>query len=194
MEKNINDKTLNNAAMLFILTIVLVIIGQWWMAPSYALPAEKVLDKVSNPQTLVLPDELASLSADSYTALLIGSNGASLPFSQKINLPFSQLLSKEALKTIPADKPVVIFGDTETQAMMALQLLSAQGFKNVRAAANDIRFTAGYLTKGLDPQFAYRKAEKAAFNYEHFFKTNKSKAPAAGPAATQVVKTQGGCS
>ncbi len=195
--ENINDKMLNNAALLFILTILLVIVGQWWMAPSYALTAEKVLQKVNDPRSLVLPEELSLLDKGEYTALVLSteSETINLPFDSKIFIPFEALLSKKSLKMIPADQQMLIFGETESQAVMALQLLAAKGYTKLRAVSNDLEANSFFLTNGVDPKVAFRKTEKATFDYPRFFKTNaKSVSQPAEVAKTETVKTQGGCS
>ena len=201
MEKT-NDKRLTNAALLFVLMIVGVMLAQWWMAPSYSLTNEQVLEKIDQEATLVLPYQLLSLNeARETTALfLMEESQLSTPaFKQLLFVPFGEILSDKKLSKLNKNEPILIFGKTETQAMMALQLLVSKGYTQLRAVANDLDLNQQLLTHGFDPATAQTKTEKAAFDYGRFFKTsggvNKAAGPATKiPAAVEVVKTAGGCS
>lgn len=201
MEKT-NDKRLTNAALLFVLMIVGVMLAQWWMAPSYSLTNEQVLEKIDQEATLVLPYQLLSLNeARETTALFLMEESQLSPpaFKQLLFVPFGEILSDKKLSKLNKNEPILIFGKTETQAMMALQLLVSKGYTQLRAVANDLDVNQQLLTHGFDPATAQTKTEKAAFDYGRFFKTsggvNKAAGPAAKiPAAVEVVKTAGGCS
>ncbi|GAB1419394.1 hypothetical protein MASR2M12_21590 [Bacteroidales bacterium] len=194
--ESINDKMLNNAAILFVATIVIVILGQWWLAPSYALPNEKVLTRITDSQTLVLPGELITAAPESYTALILSDKpkASAFPSAKKIVIPFAKLLDKKNLKSIPTEGMVFIFGENESQALMALELLTAKGFDNLRAVANDLRTNQTVLTNGIEPKAAFRKGEKAVYDYSRFFKTNNAKAQPAAQPETVTIKAKGGCS
>jgi hypothetical protein len=203
MEKT-NDKRLTNAALLFVLMVVGVMLVQWWMAPSYSLTNEQVLEKINQESTLVLPYQLTNLSEDQAretTALfLMEESQLSTPaFKQQLFVPFGEILNSKKLSKINKNEPILIFGKTETQAMMALQLLVSKGYTQLRAVANDLSLIQQILTHGFDPATAQTKSEKAAFDYGRFFKTSGGAGKAAGPAAkipdaVEVVKTAGGCS
>lgn len=131
MEKT-NDKRLTNAALLFVLMVVGVMLVQWWMAPSYSLTNEQVLEKINQESTLVLPYQLTNLSEDQAretTALfLMEESQLSTPaFKQQLFVPFGEILNSKKLSKINKNEPILIFGKTETQAMMALQLLVSKG-------------------------------------------------------------------
>lgn len=195
--ENINDKMLTYAALLFILAIVGIITLQWLMAPTYAMNTDKVLHKVSVEAPLILPDELQNWTenAEKTTAIVLAAESKenSLPFAKTIYIPFDQLLESKSLKQVPDKGTVLLFGKTETQAMMALQLLLGKGYKNVRAVANDLEMNKQLLQGQNDPRFAFRKGEKASFDYGRLFKTSQKGAAAPPPASTEVVKTKGGC-
>lgn len=203
MEKT-NDKRLTNAALLFVLMVVGVMLVQWWMAPSYSLTNEQVLETINQESTLVLPYQLTNLSEDQAretTALfLMEESQLSTPaFKQQLFVPFGEILNSKKLSKINKNEPILIFGKTETQAMMALQLLVSKGYTQLRAVANDLSLNQQILTHGFDPATAQTKSEKAAFDYGRFFKTSGGAGKAAGPAAkipdaVEVVKTAGGCS
>ena len=142
MEKT-NDKRLTNAALLFVLMVVGVMLVQWWMAPSYSLTNEQVLEKINQESTLVLPYQLTNLSEDQAretTALfLMEESQLSTPaFKQQLFVPFGEILNSKKLSKINKNEPILIFGKTETQAMMALQLLVSKGYTQLRAVANDL--------------------------------------------------------
>ncbi len=194
--ESINDKKLNNAAILFVAVIGIVLLGQWWMAPSYRVSNDAVLQKITGPQALVLPNQLAGLAGENYTALIITGKieQADLPFTHKLIIPFAELLDKKKLKLLPKDHEVLIFGETEAQALLAMQLLTAKGFDNLRAVANDLETNRQFFVKGINPNNAFRKNEKADYDYARFFKTNKGAAPAADQPTTVTIKAKGGCS
>lgn len=203
MEKT-NDKRLTNAALLSVLIVVGVMMVQWWMAPSYSLTNEQVLEKLSQESTLVLPYQLTNLNEDQAretTALfLMEESQLSTPaFKQQLFVPFGEILSNKKLSKINKNEPILIFGKTETQAMMALQLLVSKGYTQLRAVANDLSLNQQLMSSPFDPATAQTKTEKAAFDYGRFFKTSGGVGKAAGPAAkipaaVEVVKTAGGCS
>ena len=202
--ENINDKMLNNAALLFILTIVGIIVGQWWMSPSYKLTNEKVLETVQSTSKLLLPVELQHImkSEAKQTSAIFLMEEKPLSFThfdQQLFIPFNEILSGKQLKKINKGNEILLFGETESQAMMALQLLVSQGFKQVKAVSNNFDFNQKMLSSGLEAKTAFMKGEKADFDYTRFFKTSggtgKPEAPASKiPEATEVVKTAGGCS
>ena len=148
--------------------------------------------------------QLTNLSEDQAretTALfLMEESQLSTPaFKQQLFVPFGEILNSKKLSKINKNEPILIFGKTETQAMMALQLLVSKGYTQLRAVANDLSLIQQILTHGFDPATAQTNSEKAAFDYGRFFKTSGGAGKAAGPAAkipdaVEVVKTAGGCS
>lgn len=199
-----NDNTLTNAALVFVLAIVLVLIVQAWMAPNYALTNKQVQQQMLDETMVVLPVDLKQMHNDGslaqYTLLDIGETPSlSIPGAINIvHIPFKSLLEKKNLNQLKKAKSVLVFGFEESQAMMAGQLLAAKGVGGVKVAANNIAFNTEWMTGTFDPKKAELNSEKARFDYNRFFKgasSDAKSAPAAGsiPQGIKVVKAAGGC-
>ena len=199
-----NDKTLTNAALVFVLAIVLVLLVQGWMAPNYALTNKQVQQQMLDETVLVLPVELKQMHTDGslakYTLVDLGIT-PSLSISGASNIvhiPFESLLDKKNLKLLKKAENVLLFGTEESQAMMAGQLLAAKGVSEVKVASNNIAFNTEWIAGNFDPQKAELNSEKARFDYNRFFKgasIGAKSAPATGsiPQGVKVVKAAGGC-
>ncbi len=201
--ENLNDKMLTNAALLFVLVILAVILIQWGMAPSYALTNQQVQETVTNKDKLILPYQLnemiSSNQLDAYTVVDLREKAEPIgAFKKVINVPFANLLSKASLKQLNNEESLLLMGDSESQAMMAMNLLSAKGFKNVFVLSNDADFIQNNVLTGFKPANADTRSEKARFAYPRFFKNEavggtKGTAAPTIPSGTVVVKAAGGC-
>lgn len=201
--ENINDKMLTNAALLFVLVILAVILLQWGLAPSYALTNQQVQETVTSQDKLILPYQLNEMISnkqiDAYTVVDLREQTEPIDaFKKVINIPFASLLSRSSLKQLNKEESLLLMGDSESQAMMALNLLSAKGFENVFVLANDADFIQNKVLTDFKPAEAEARSEKARFAYPRFFKSEavggtKSTAAPKVPGGTVVVKAAGGC-
>lgn len=199
----INDKMLANAALLFVLALVFVIIVQWVLAPSYSLTNEAVLEQTANENNLIKPQHLKAMQADqslkAFTLLdLSGKLKSKDAFGAVLTVPFADLLDSDQLKTIKKADQLLVVGDKESEALMAVQLLMAKGVTNITALANDAAFTDQVLGQELQAEFYDAHAEKARFDYGRFLKaTGNGQQKAAKqtevPGAVKVVAAAGGC-
>lgn len=199
-----NDKTLTNAALVFVLAIVLVLIAQGWMAPNYALTNKQVQQQMLDKTMMVLPVELKQMHNDGslagYTLVDLGETPslAITGASNIVHIPFRVLLEKESLKLLKKSENILLFGPEESQAMMAGQLLASKGFGRVKVASNNIAFNTKWIEESFDPQKAESNSEKARFDYNRFFKgasgeAKSASAPSGIPQGIKVVKAAGGC-
>lgn len=194
---------LTNAALLFVLVIIAVIILQWGIAPSYSLTNKQVQERVLNPETLVLPHQLHEMVSngqlDNYTLVDLRKNPTRFAaFKNTRAIPFADILHPSSLKQIKQEGQILLLGDNESQAMMALNLLTAKGFSNVSALANNATFIQEKVLSDFKPAEAESRSEKARFDYPRFFKNESAggKASTAAPqipSGTVVVKAAGGC-
>ena len=199
----INDKMLANAALLFVLALVFVIIVQWVLAPSYSLTNKAVLEQTANENNLIKPQHLKAMQADqslkAFTLLdLSGKLKSKDAFGAVLTVPFADLLDSDQLKAIKKSDQLLVVGDKESEALMAVQLLMAKGVTNITALANDAAFTDQVLGQELQAEFYDAHAEKARFDYGRFLKaTGNGQQKAAKqtevPGAVKVVAAAGGC-
>ena len=198
-----NDKTLTNAALVFVLAIVLVMLAQGWMAPNYTLTNKQVQQQMLDETMLVLPVELKQMHNDGilarYTLVDLGETPSlSIPGAINIvHIPFKNLLEKKNLKQLKKADNLLLFGFEESQAMMAGQLLASKGVSEVKVASNNIAFNTEWIAGSFDPRKAELNSEKARFDYNRFFKgasigAKSAPAPSGIPQGVKVVKTAGG--
>lgn len=195
---------LANAALLFVLALLAVIVVQWWMAPAYSLTNEAVLEQTAHEKVLVKPQQLKAMQADQslkdFTLLdLSGSLKSKDAFGAVLKVPFAALLDSDQLKAIKKADKLLVVGAKESEAVMAVQLLMAKGVNNITALANDAAFTDQVLGQELQADFYNAQAEKARFDYGRFFKGQASGNKKANanqsvvPGAVKVVAASGGC-
>ncbi|MDN5350121.1 MAG: hypothetical protein PWQ54_1517 [Bacteroidales bacterium] len=199
----VNDKMLANAALLFVLSLVLVILVQWVLAPSYNLTNEAVLEQTAHENILIKPQQLKSMQADqslkTFTLLdLSGKLKNKDTFGSVLTVPFADLLDSDQLKVIKKAEQLLVVGDKESEAVMAVQLLMAKGVTNITALANGVAFTDQLLEQELQAEFYDAHAEKARFDYGRFLKATgngqqKAAKQAEVPGAVKVVAAAGGC-
>jgi hypothetical protein len=199
----INDKMLANAALLFVLVLVFVILVQWVLAPSYSLTNKAVLEQTTNENVLVKPQQLKAMQADqslkAFTLLdLSGKLKSKDAFGAVLIVPFADLLDSDQLKAIKKSDQLLVVGDKESEALMAVQLLMAKGITNIAALANDAVFTDQVLEQELQAEFYDAHAEKARFDFGRFLKATgngqqKAAKQAEVPGAVKVVAAAGGC-
>jgi len=199
----INDKMLANAALLFVLVLVFVILVQWVLAPSYSLTNKAVLEQTTNENVLVKPQQLKAMQADqslkTFTLLdLSGKLKSKEAFGSVLTVPFAELLDSDQLKAIKKSDQLLVVGDKESEALMAVQLLMAKGVTNIAALANDAFITDQVLEQELQAEFYDAHAEKARFDYGRFLKATgngqqKAAKQAEVPGAVKVVAAAGGC-
>ncbi len=199
----INDKMLANAALLFVLVLVFVILVQWVLAPSYSLTNKAVLEQTSQETILVKPQQLKAMQADqslkAFTLLdLSGKLTNTEAFGSVLTVPFAELLDSDQLKAIKKSDQLLVVGDKESEALMAVQLLLAKGVTNIAALANDAVFTDKVLEQELQAEFYDAHAEKARFDFGRFLKATgngqqKEAKQAEVPGAVKVVAAAGGC-
>ena len=203
MEK-INDKMLTNAALAFVLTLIVVMLVQGWMAPEYSLTNEQVQQQMLSEEVMVLPVTLKQMndngSLAGYTLVDLGES-PTLSISggaEVLHIPFQSLLEKQNIKLLKKSDKLLLFGTEESQAMMAGQLLLSKGVKNLKVATNSISFNNEIVKKTFDPRKAETQTEKARFDYNRYFKGEPSRAKSASapgsiPQGVKVVKAAGGC-
>jgi hypothetical protein len=203
MMNTINDKMLANAVLLFVLALVLVILVQWVMAPSYSLTNEAVLELTAHENFLLKPQQLKAMQADqslkAFTLLdLSGKIKNKDVFGAVLTVPFADLFDSDQLKAIKKADQLLVVGDKESEALMAVQLLMAKGVTNIAALANDVVVTDQVLEQELQAEFYDAHAEKARFDYGRFLKATgnghqKAAKKAEVPGAVKVVVAAGGC-
>lgn len=201
--KTLNDKMLANAALLFVLALFAVIAVQWWMSPAYSLTNEAVLQKTANEQVLILPQQLKAMqlqeNSKEYALLdLSGSLQNKADFGSYLSIPFAEILNSENLKKIKKTDKLLVVAATESEAMMAAQLLISKGVANVSVLSNTVSFTDRILTEEMDATLFDAQAEKARYDYGRFLKNQSSGAKKASkqgeiPGGVKVVAAAGGC-
>ncbi len=199
----INDKMLANAALLFVAALVFVILVQWVLAPSYSLTNEAVLEQTAHENILIKPQQLKAMQTDhslkAFTLLDLSGNLKSKDaFGSVLTVPFANLLDSDQLKAIKKADQLLVVGDKESEALMAVQLLMAKGVTNITALANDAAFADQVLEQELQAEFYNAHAEKARFDYGRFLKATgngqqKAAKQAEVPGAVKVVAAAGGC-
>jgi hypothetical protein len=201
--KTINDKMLANAALLFVLALFVAIAVQRWMAPAYSLTNETVLEQTTNNQVLILPQQLKTLQLQNtlqeYTLLdLSGKLQNKADFSSYLSIPFAEILVSKNLKNIRKSDKLLVVATTESEAMMAAQLLISKGVDEVSVLSNNVSFTDQILTQELDAALFDAQAERARYDYGRFLKNQSSGAKKASkqaeiPGGVKVVAASGGC-
>ncbi|MDY0077209.1 MAG: hypothetical protein RBR87_08020 [Bacteroidales bacterium] len=201
--KTINDKMLANAALLFVLALFVVILIQWWKAPAYSLTNEAVLQKTSNDEILIKPQQLKTMQLQKnlkeYTLLDLSSSLQNkADFGSYLGIPFAGILDSKNLKSIKKTDKLLVVAATESEAAMAAQLLISKGIANVSVLSNNASFTDRVLTQEMDAAFFDAHAEKARYDYGRFLKNQSSGAKKASkqaeiPGGVKVVAAAGGC-
>jgi len=201
--KTLNDKMLANAALLFVLALFAVIAVQWYMSPAYSMTNEAVLQKTTNEQIFVLPQQLKVMQLQGnlkeFTLLdLSGNLQNKADFGSYISIPFAEILKSENLNKINKSDKLLVVATTESEAMMAAQLLISKGIANVLALSNSVSFTDQVLTQEMDAARFDAQAEKARYDYGRFLKNQSSGAKKASkqaeiPGGVKVVAASGGC-
>lgn len=199
-----NDKMLTNAALLFVMAIVVAMLVQWVLSPKYDASNAAVQNSIAADEVLLLPHQFRQLVDENrmadYTVVYVGEQQdvAGL-FPNQLSIPFAELLQKQQLRSLKSQKNIILIADEETKAMLAANLLLSQGVQHVQAAARNLKFVQEELLPGLAPKMAESHEEKARFDYSRFFSnegstTKKSNANAALPAGGIEVKAvAGGC-
>lgn len=201
--KTINDKMLANAALLFVLALFVVMLIQWWKAPAYSLTNEAVLQKTSNDETLIKPQQLKTMQLQGnlkeYALLdLSGSLQNKADFGSYLSIPFAEILDSKNLKSIKKSEKLLVVATTESEAVLAVQLLISKGVANVSLLSNNADFTDIVLTQEMDAAFFDAHTEKARYDYGRFLKNQSSGAKKAAkqaeiPGGVKVVAAAGGC-
>jgi len=201
--KTINDKMLANAALLFVLALFVVMLIQWWKAPAYSLTNEAVLQKTSNDETLIKPQQLKTMQLQGnlkeYALLdLSGSLQNKADFGSYLSIPFAEILDSKNLKSIKKSEKLLVVATTESEAVLAVQLLISKGVANVSLLSNNADFTDLVLTQEMDAAFFDAHTEKARYDYGRFLKNQSSGAKKAAkqaeiPGGVKVVAAAGGC-
>lgn len=203
--ENTNDKMLTYAAASIIAVVLLVILLQWQMAPSYSAANDKVLEQVTGTQTLILPGELQQMAENGsladYTLVDLRTNpDGQLPGIEKtIQIPFGELLEAPNLKKMKKAGVLLLIADDESVSQMAVALLTSKGINHSRAISNGYSQAAGNSDKKLALPAQSAHGEKARWDYGRFFKSeggttgSTPAGPAAVPQGVKVVKAAGGC-
>jgi len=201
--KTLNDKMLANAALLFVLALFAVIAVQWYMSPAYSMTNEAVLQKTTNEQIFVLPQQLKVMQLQGnlkeFTLLdLSGNLQNKADFGSYISIPFAEILKSENLNKIKKSDKLLVVAATESEAMMAAQLLISKGIANMSVLSNTVSFTDQVLTQEMDAARFDAQAEKARYDYGRFLKNQSSGAKKASkqaeiPGGVKVVAASGGC-
>jgi hypothetical protein len=201
-----NDKMLNYALMAFFGLLILIMVFQWWKAPSYTLSSDEVQQVISEKGKMILPEELKSMMDDGtikqYTLVKLGENtdnGIS-GFGKTIRIPLADLLDHDNLQLLKNEQSLILIADFESESMMAMHLLTAKGFKNIRAVSNNLAFFKSSIQNNYKPGFAASHTEKARWDYARFFRSESTGGmPKTGspgpqiPGAPKVIKAGGGC-
>lgn len=201
--KTINDKMLANAALLFVLALFAVIAVQWWMAPAYSLTNEAALQKTTHEEALIKPQHLKAMQLQKnlkeYALLdLSGSLQNKADFGSYLNIPFAEILDAKNLKSLKKPEKLLVVAATESEAVMAAQLLISKGVSHIGVLAKNADFTDSVLTQEMDAAFFDAHAEKARYDYGRFLKNQSSGAKKVGkqaeiPGGVKVVAAAGGC-
>jgi len=205
MERS-NDNLLTYAALLFILVVVGVIMAQKAISPSYSLSNDQVHLRMNDSALLVMPRQLKDMmdngSLGQYTLIDLREikQKPLAGIDNYLHIPFETLPEKLDDKGMETDTWLLLAGETESQAMIAANLLVSKGFNHVKVMANDAAFFENHIQTNYHARFASKHGEKAAFDYSRFFRnTSSGKVRSSSPMPTvpgsdiQVVKGAGGC-
>lgn len=202
--QNINDKTLTGGALLFVGAIVLALLLQWWLAPSYDIDNQALLGQASRGELLLKPWQIDELRRQEglKDATLVLVNGAELDdqgvFGIKIQYELNQLLTDEVIKQIRKSSTIFIVAPDESIAIASAWFLRAKGLNQAFAIAGDPKFVQNNILENYQPKFAQTSAEKAKYNFSKFFGSSQDKSkinssftlPTGAPT---VKKATGGC-
>lgn len=204
--ERMNDNLLTYAALLFILVVLGVMLAQKAMSPSYSLANEQVHMRMNDSTLLMMPQQLKEMmddgSLEQYTLIDLReiSQNPLAGTGSYLHLPFSTLPGSADENGMEANTWLLLAGETESQAMIAANLLVSKGFKHVKVMANDAAFFENHIQTNYHARFASKHGEKAAFDYSRFFRnTSSGKVRSSSPMPTvpgsdiQVVKGAGGC-
>ena len=140
-----NDKMLTNAALLFVMAIVVAMLVQWVLSPKYDASNAAVQNSIAAGEVLLLPHQFRQLVDENrmadYTLVYIGDQQdvAGL-FPNQLSIPFADLLQKQQLRSLKSQKNIILIADEETKAMLAANLLLSQGIQHVQAATPNLKF------------------------------------------------------
>jgi len=175
-------------------------------APSYTLSSDEVQRVLSAEGSMVLPEELKSMMDDGtlkqYTLVELGENADNgiSGFGKTIHIPLAGLLDHENLDLLKNEHKLMLIADFESESMLAMNLLTAKGIKNIRVVSNNLAFFKSSVQQNYKSGFAASHTEKARWDYARFFRNESTgSAPKAGSAAPQipggpkVIKAGGGC-
>ena len=201
-----NDKMLNYALVAFFGLLILIMLFQWLKAPSYTLSSDEVQQVLSAEGSMVLPEELKSMMDDGtleqYTLVELGDNADNgiSGFGKTIHIPLAGLLDHENLDLLKKEHKLMLIADFESESMMAMNLLTAKGLRNIRVVSNNLAFFKSSVQQNYKSGFAASHTEKARWDYTRFFRNESTgSAPKAGSTAPQipggpkVIKAGGGC-
>jgi hypothetical protein len=173
------------------------------MAPAYSLTNETVLEQTTNNHALILPQKLKTLQLQNtlqeYTLLdLSGKLQNKADFGSYLSIPFTEILVSKNLKDIRKSSKLLVVATTESEAMMAAQLLISKGVDEVSVLSNNVSFIDQILTQELDAALFDAQAERARYDYGRFLKNQASGAKKASkqaeiPGGVKVVAASGGC-
>lgn len=197
---------LNYALVAFFGLLLLIMVFQWLKAPSYTLSSDEVQRVLSAEGSMVLPEELKSMMDDGtlkqYTLVELGENADNgiSGFGKTIHIPLAGLLDHENLDLLKNEHKLMLIADFESESMLAMNLLTAKGIKNIRVVSNNLAFFKSSVQQNYKSGFAASHTEKARWDYARFFRNESTgSAPKAGSAAPQipggpkVIKAGGGC-
>lgn len=197
-----NDKMLTNAALLFILVILLTMLWQWGASPAYKASTETVQEAMMAEDILILPYQLKDMTTDGsiadYTLVYLGEQ-KSIPnlIPNQMFVPLSELMENKSLKALKKHKQLILVADEESQAWVAANLLKSKGLNNVFVASRSLDFMLEQTLADLDLKVAESQDEKAHFDYNRFFRTDavgvkKAASKAALPEGQVEIKAVGG--
>lgn len=202
--QNINDKMLTGAALIFVGGLIVALLLQWWLAPSYKTDNLSLHQRLVSGQMLIKPwqlDQMRRQGTLEETSLVL-LNGANLVqkngFAAHIETTIANLLSDETIKFIQRAGKTYVLAPDESEALAAAWLLRAKGYNEVYAIANDPQFVQTHVLGEYHPRWAQTTTGQARYDFGRFFgnapkpaNANAVFAPPAG--APQVKKAAGGC-
>jgi rhodanese-related sulfurtransferase len=181
--------------------LILSMIGKKVLTSSYSHSAQeqaKIL--VANTASFSLFDLSMALKENNANILLVDirsekefTNGH-LP--NAINIPIEVLLNTDLSKYIDfkGDKQLVLYGNTESDAIRALSLLLIDGNTKVKALNGGYPIAKEFIVENPTPSYFHYSDEQIQFNYGRLMPAGTaSMQTATEPISDQPSTPRGGC-
>ncbi len=201
-----NNKTLDNGALLFFAVLIVGLVISFFSQKNYKASNQEVISKFEQQDYYLSYDQLHSAltNKDSHYLFIDLRHEAAFAEAQipgAVNIPFESLLERKSIKVIKKNKKLipVLYAGEEATAQKARMLLLSKGINEVMVLGGNFETAQQHALENFDPAYAFFRDEKARFDYMRFMQGSQTQAQEKRPSATipetttQTVSVQGGC-